>query len=309
MLKRIVEITSPGRRLSKDRGHLVVEGADLSAARVPFDDIEAVIVANPSATFTSGAVVELMDRGAVLVLSDKDFKPAVMMLPLGGHHAQGGRLEAQAAASRPLKKRLWAEIVRRKIEAQHAALQRSGKSDVPLLPLLDRLRSGDPGNVEAIAAQRYFPALFGKDFRRDGVSGPENPLLNYGYSILRAATARAIVGAGLHPSFSIHHVSRGDPLRLADDLMEPFRPTVDLAVIELVTAGLHDLDPKVKKHLAGVLHADFQTDDGVTTLSNALVRLTSSLAGVYEGKRHLLSWPRSRIPLEDPVEDRDVRSE
>ena len=307
-MKQIVEITGPGRRLSRDRGHLVVEGSDLPATRIPLSDIEAVILANPSATFTSGAVVELMERGAVLVLSGPDFRPAVMMLPLDGHHAQGGRLEAQVAASRPMKKRLWAEIIRRKIEAQNAVLLRSGKGDVPLLPLLDRLRSGDPANVEAIAAQRYFPALFGRRFRRDGVTGPENALLNYGYSILRAAAARAIVAAGLHPSFSIHHVSRGDPLRLADDLMEPFRPTVDLAVAELIAEGLHDLAPETKKYLAGILHADFEADDGVTTLSNALVRLTSSLAAVYEGKRRVLNFPVSRIPLEEPTDDQGMHS-
>src|SRR6202012_653600 len=146
--------------------------------------------------------------------------------------------------------------------------------------LTERLRSGDPDNVEARAAQRYFPALFGKGFTRRPGGESTNAFLNYGYTVLRAATARAIVAAGLHPSLAIHHQSKGDALRLADDLMEPFRPAVDLIAKALTADGVDQLDTPTKKRLALVLHADFAFEDGVTTLSNALARLTISLAQV-----------------------------
>src|SRR5262249_10348905 len=198
-------------------------------------------------------------RGAPLVICGTDFRPAAYLLPVSGHHAQGDRMEAQAAAALPVKKRLWSEIVRAKIRAQAAALERHAINPHPVRVLADQVRSGDPENLEARAAQRYFPALFGSEFVRARGGGP-NAFLNYGYTVLRAATARAIVAAGLHPSLSLHHRSKGDGLRLADDLMEPFRPTVDLAAKALLAEGIQEIDTSAKRRLAQVLHADFKTD-------------------------------------------------
>jgi CRISP-associated protein Cas1 len=296
MLGQIVEIEGEGRRLSLERGFLAVTGPDGPLGTVPLDDIEAVILSNPAASLTSQAISALAARGAPLVICGTDFRPAAYLLPVSGHHAQGDRMEAQAAAALPVKKRVWSEIVRAKIRAQAAALERHGINPVPVNVLAGQVRSGDPENLEARAAQRYFPALFGGDFvrsRGDGI----NAFLNYGYTILRAATARAIVAAGLHPSLSLHHRSKGDGLRLADDLMEPFRPTVDLVAKALWAEGVEDLDTPAKRRLAQVLHADFKTDDGVTILSNALGRLAVSLAQVFTRERKTLALPLSRIPV------------
>ncbi|MHA6683982.1 type II CRISPR-associated endonuclease Cas1 [Mesorhizobium sp. A556] len=215
---------------------------------------------------------------------------------MDGHHAQGDRMEAQAQSTLPTRKRLWAELVRAKILAQTAALERTGANPVPLRALAGRVRSGDPDNFEAQAAQRYFPAMFGKGFyrRRDG-DGP-NAMLNYGYTVLRAATARAIVAAGLHPSLSLQHRSRGDALRLADDVMEPFRPAVDLVVHALTLEGVDRLDTATKRRLAEVLHADYVTPEGTTPLSNVLARLAVSLAQVFTGERKKLVFPATAIP-------------
>src|SRR5690606_215333 len=142
----------------------------------------------------------------------------------------GTRIEAQAAASRPMAKRLWADLVRAKVRAQAAALAEFSQPPLVLETLAKRVRSGDPVNIEAQAAQRYWPSLFGPDFRRDRSADGVNALLNYGYMVLRASAARAVVSAGLHPSLGIHHKSAGSSLRLADDLMEPFRPAVDILV-------------------------------------------------------------------------------
>ena len=268
MLGQIVEIEGEGRRLSLERGFLAVAGPDGPLGAVPLDDIEAVILSNPAASLTSQAISALAARG----------------------------MEAQAAAALPVKKRLWSEIVRAKIRAQAAALERHAINPHPVRVLADQVRSGDPENLEARAAQRYFPALFGSEFVRARGGGP-NAFLNYGYTVLRAATARAIVAAGLHPSLSLHHRSKGDGLRLADDLMEPFRPTVDLAAKALLAEGIQEIDTSAKRRLAQVLHADFKTDDGVTILSNALGRLAVSLAQVFTRERKSLALPLSRIPV------------
>lgn len=297
MLGRIIEIEGEGRRLSLDRGFLAVTGPDGPLGSAPLDDVEAVIISNPAASLTTQAIAALMRRGVAIVVSGQDFNPCALMLPMDGHHAQGGRLEAQIAATQPTRKRLWAELITAKIGAQAAALERAGRAAGPVAALADRVRSGDPDNLEAVAAQRYFPAMFGKGFRRFRDGGGVNPLLNYGYTVLRAATARAIVAAGLHPSLGIHHRSRGNALRLADDLMEPFRPAVDLVALRLAEQGFEVLDTAAKRELAGVLHADYSTEDGRSILSNVIVRLAISVAQVFEGGRRSLTLPLSSIPI------------
>ena len=296
MLGRIVEIEGEGRRLSLDRGFLTVAGPNGPLGKVPLDDIEAVILSNPAASFTSQIIAALASRGTPLVMCGNDFRPSAWLLPVDGHHAQGDRMEAQAQSTLPTRKRLWAELVRAKVLAQAAALERTGANPVPIRALAVRVRSGDPSNIEAQAAQRYFPAMFGRGFyrHRDG-DGP-NGMLNYGYTVLRAATARAIIAAGLHPSLSLQHRSRGDALRLADDLMEPFRPAVDLVVLALMREGVDRIDTAAKRRLAEVLHADFVTAEGATPLSNVLARLAISLAQVFTGERKKLVFPASPIP-------------
>lgn len=303
MLGQIVEIEGEGRRLSLDRGFLSVAGPDGNLGKVPLDDIEAVILSNPAASFTSQIIAALALRGAPLVVCGNDFTPSVYILPVDGHHAQGDRVEAQAASTLPTRKRLWAQIVRAKILAQAAALDRIGVNSLPVRVFADKVRSGDSDNLEARAAQRYFPAMFGKGFYRHRDGEGANAFLNYGYTVLRAATARAIVGADLHPSLSLQHRSKGSALRLADDLMEPFRPAVDLVVHALVREGVERLDTDTKRSLVRVLHADFDTAEGVTPLSNVLSRFTGSLAQIYMNERKKLVFPTAPLPLLAPEDE------
>lgn len=301
MLGRIVEITGEGRRLSLERGFLSVSGPDGRLGTVALDDIEAVILSHPAASLTSQAVSALALRGAPLVICGGDFKPSAYVLPVSGYFAQGERIEAQAQATLPTRKRLWADIVRAKIVAQASALERIGGDGKTVKALAVRVNSGDGGNLEAVAAQRYFPAMFGTKFVRGDGKNPINAFLNYGYTVLRAATARAIVAAGLHPSLSIAHHSRGEALRLADDLMEPFRPAVDLLAYRLSREGVDEMTPESKRTLAEVLHADYDTDDGASPLSNVLARLTLSLVQVYLGQRRKLAFAKSPIPMAETV--------
>jgi CRISPR-associated protein Cas1 len=181
--------------------------------------------------------------------------------------------------------------------AQAEALERVGRPSAPLRRLIKDLRGDEAASVEAHAAQRYFPLLFGAGFRRDRDDDGVNALLNYGYTVLRAATARAIVAAGLNPSLSLFHVSRGEAWRLADDLMEPFRPTVDLAALALREAGQTELSPKAKRELTSLLATDFKSEAGVSTLTNVLARLASSLAQAFLGQRPDLAFPSPLLPL------------
>lgn len=297
MLGRIVEISGEGRRLSLYRGFLEISGPEGVLGQVPLDDIEAVIASTPAVSYTNQALTALAERGAPVVICGRNFTPSAFLLPVDGHHAQGERFEAQAGAKLPVRKRLWAEIVKAKVNAQAAAIERIGANPLQLRHLVSRIRSGDPANIEAQAAQKYLPAMFGESFKRDRDADGINAALNYGYTVLRAATARSIVGAGLHPSLGLHHVSKGSSLRLADDLMEPFRPAVDLLVHGLARRSTIELDPPTKRMLVSMLHADYATAEGVSPLSNLLTRLAQSLALVFQGERRFLAWPLEPIPL------------
>jgi CRISPR-associated protein Cas1 len=298
MVGRIVELMTDGSHVSVDRGFLNVRrpGSD---GRVPLDDIEAVLASAQGLTYTNAALAALAERCAPLVICGRDYSPVAVLMPLQGHFQQGQRMAAQAGAARPRLKRLWANIVAAKITAQSLALQRVNVRSERLSRLAINVRSGDPDNCEAQAAQVYWPLLMGGDFRRDRAAGGVNSLLNYGYAVLRAATARAIVGAGLHPSLALHHESQGDPLRLADDLMEPFRPAVDIVARHLMDRKAIAVDAHTKAALAGILYHDYRTSTGRTPLSLCLSRLAGSLAQVFLKEATKLDLPLILCPLPD----------
>jgi CRISPR-associated protein Cas1 len=234
MLRKTIEFATPGTRLSVAHHQLVIERPDLPKATLPIEDLGVVIVDDVRASYTQSVFLELLEAGVTVMVSGRDHLPAGMMLPLDAHHIQTERHLAQVTAGLPLKKRLWQAMVTAKIAQQAAVLHHFTGQDGGLLPLSRRVRSGDPDNLEAQAAQRYWPALFGRDFRRERGMGGINALLNYGYAVVRAAVARAIVAAGLIPSLGVFHSNRSNPFCLADDLFEPYRPYVDWRVRLLV---------------------------------------------------------------------------
>jgi CRISPR-associated protein Cas1 len=197
-----------------------------------------------------------------------------------------------------MKKRLWAQLVRAKILAQSGALAAVGAPSGGFYLLSRKVRSGDPDNVEAEAARRYWPLLFGSDFRRDTDANDINGLLNYGYAVLRAGVARAVMAAGLHPGFGLMHSNRSNPMVLVDDLMEPFRPTVDREVRRLVTRGIVEVDRDAKTELARIMVIDLPTGVGLSPLMTCAERLAQSLARVYAGDGDKLDLPIPPLPLE-----------
>lgn len=299
---RIVEIATTGRSLHLEHGFMAVREDGETVGRVPLDDIDAVISAVPGLFWSGNVLAALAARSVPVVFIGANFKPVAHLLPLAAHHNQGEIIDAQAASSLPVKKRLWARLVKAKIEAQAEVLALTGKDSARLARLRSEVKTGDTTNREALAAQHYWPRLMGDGFRRDRGADGANAMLNYGYAILRAATARAAVSAGLCPSLAVHHASGGDALRLADDLMEPFRPTVDITVHDLVAAGESELTNEVKARLAAVLRIDFITDNGHSPLSHVLVRLAQSLAKVYLNEAKNLSLPKPVRPVLDQLQ-------
>jgi CRISPR-associated protein Cas1 len=226
--------------------------------------------------------------------------PVAWVWPLDGHHVQSLRMRHQLEAGEPLCKRLWQALVRAKISQQSAVLERLGKPHEAFDFLARKVRSGDPENVEAQAARRYWPLLMGDEFRRDRERGGSNAMLNYGYTVLRAGVARAIVSTGLHPSVGLHHSNRGNPMCLVDDLMEPFRPLTDYLVARLIANGASDVTPATKGILARVLSLDMATAQGTTPVFTCLERVAMSLAVAFETGRAELDLPQSLLPLELP---------
>jgi len=297
MAGRVIDIATAGRSLRLTRGFLEISAKDTLPARVPIDDIATVIVSAQGAMLSTNLLARLSENGASVVTIGPDFTPSMVMLPCSGHHDQGRRMRAQADAGKPVRKRLWAQLVRAKILAQAAVLDRKGVGKKRLHRLANEVKSGDPDNREAIAAQLYWPTLFNDKFRRDRNEPGTNAMLNYGYAVLRSCVARAIVSAGLHPSLSLHHISNADAYCLADDLMEPFRPAVDLVVVSLADEHACMDDPETRSRLVGVLDADYDTCNGRSPLNIVAVRLAQSLAAVFEGNKRDLILPDSAIPL------------
>ena len=234
MLRKTIEIASPGTRLSIAHRQLVIERPDQPKATLPIEDVGVVVVDDVRATYTQAVFIELLEAGATVIVTSRDHLPAGMMLPMDAHHVQTERHIAQVEASEPTKKRLWQALIRSKISLQGEVLRTFRGQDGGLIAMSRRVRSGDPDNLEAQAAQRYWPRLFGCTFKRDRTAEGINALLNYGYAVVRAATARAVVAAGLIPSLGVFHKNRSNPFCLADDLLEPYRPFVDWRVRLLI---------------------------------------------------------------------------
>lgn len=304
---RVLEVASDRRHLSLFRGFMVVTDAATreEVTRVPIDDIGAVIANGHGLSYSNNLLEALAVRSAPLVLCGRNHNAIAMLFAVEGHALQAKRFDAQISASRPRRKQVWADIVRAKLAQQAAVLDEVGAPAAPLRSLIRRVRSGDATNVEAQAARRYWSLLFGPAFRRTREAQGVNAMLNYGYTVLRAATARAVVAAGLHPTLGVHHQNEANAMRLVDDLMEPFRPLVDSVVWRLQQDGVEGVSAEVKRDLASVLYVDRTSSEGTTPLMACIVRLATSLAQVYLGDRKELDLPSIEpLPADLPLRSR-----
>lgn len=296
-MDQIVDISQDGRHLSRDRGFLKVEADGAVLGRVALDQITAVITHSHGISWSNSLLVELADRGIPVVLCGANHQPRAMVCPIEGHHLQNARMRAQWDAAQPLIKQSWRQIVIAKIRMQAAALAAIGQPPAPLEHIAQSVQSGDTGNAEAQAARLYWPMIMGKSFRRDANLPDINAILNYGYTVLRAATARAVVAAGLHPTIGLFHSNRANAFALADDLMEPFRPLVDLTARNLAAANGPEVTPDVKRRMAELIALDLPLTGETSPVSVALSRLATSLAQSFETKRLSLALPEAPSPL------------
>lgn len=262
---------------------------------MPLAELAVIVVSHPQVTYTQGVLAGLAESGGAFVACNRQYLPVGLYLPLVGHFAQAERFAAQAHAAQPVCKRLWRQIVREKIRSQAQTLQVLYGCDFGLLGLVSQVHSGDSSNVEARAARRYWPQLFREiEFRRNRDSQDQNLLLNYGYAVLRAIVARAICGAGLHPSLGIHHHNRYNAFCLADDLMEPFRAIVDLAVVEYMRDRdePYGVESAAKQYLIARLTGRYLIGGAQRTLFDTVTRLAGSLVDVFLSGTRELTLPR-----------------
>lgn len=295
---RVIELSETGIFVSRHRGFMLVSQGNDERGRVPIEDISVLIVSGPGCGLSSNLLQALLENNTPVVICGKNYLPAGMFLPISAHHQHAKRLRTQIEASLPLKKRLWQLIVKQKILNQGTILHHFFGKDGGLLMLAKRVGSGDSQNLEAQAAKRYWPRIFGENFVRDPSLEGINSLLNYGYAVLRAGTARAICAAGLHPALGIHHCNQYNPFSLADDLMEPVRPLVDYVVYKLWKSDLTELIPGTKRTLAGILGMELNSKKGASTLQNCLLRMGQTLASSLENGKEDLDIPLSPLPLQ-----------
>lgn len=283
MAWRGLHLSRPAR-LSLADSQVVIAQED-GEVRLPLEDVAWIILDVPHATLTSTLLSACMSAGVVIIATDDRHVPSGVVLPFHQHFRQSEVAHRQIEMSAPLKKRLWQSIVQTKITNQATALALAGADGAKtLLEMARHVGSGDPDNVEARAARFYWSRLF-TDFRRDDGTDLRNSLLNYGYAVIRSGIARALVAHGLMPTFGIHHASVTNAFNLADDLMEPFRPFVDLLARTVVGTDAKragDLTVEDRRAMAGVLFQTASLNGETVTLLVATEHVAESLIRVIE---------------------------
>jgi CRISPR-associated protein Cas1 len=294
MSKRTLLFSNP-YHLHTRLEQLVVDNKETGEVRtIPVEDLGFVVLEHPQITFSQGIMRLFLEHNVAVIFCNEKYLPTGMLLNLDGNQLQTARFRAQLDATEPLKKNLWMQTVQYKVRNQAAVLQAQGRDGQALLQKARSVKSGDTSNEEAKAAAIYWPRLLGADFRRERFGDAPNALLNYGYAILRAATARAIAGSGLHPTLGIFHRNQYNSFCLADDLMEPYRPYVDTLVMDwLAKYGMtNEVTMEVKQHLLGVLTMDVRMENRLRPMLLALSETTSSVAACMEGTRKLVKYPQ-----------------
>ena len=289
---RIIDVTQSGRYLHAERESLIVLEKRKELGRIPLRDIQSILVHSLYGTYSHALLIHLAEYNIPLVVCDKKHMPVALLMPTSNHHLQAGRVQSQARVSKPMRKRIWKDLVKAKIREQSRTLN---EIDTPacmyLLNLRKKVRSGDPNNIEAQAARYYWKKLFGEFFRRDRFLPGINAHLNYGYTILRSGLARAVVAAGISPSLGVGHVNSRNNFCLVDDLLEPFRPLVDRIVWQNRKSWEGDITDQSKENLAGMMQRTVIFDTGETDLFRAMTIVVSSLVQIFENKQKNIVLP------------------
>jgi len=295
MIKRTLVFSNPAY-LSLRNSQLVISLLDKEERTVPIEDIGVLLMEHQQITISHACISAMLENKVAIISCDSSHMPTGLILPLDGGHTQTERFRYQIEASLPLKKQLWQQTIEQKIFNQARVLDELGFDVVNMYRWSRSVRSGDPDNFEARAAAYYWQTIFSDffEFNRHRVGQAPNNLLNYGYAILRAVVARALVSSGLLPTLGIFHRNKYNAYCLADDIMEPYRPFVDKIVYEIVSEGLcfDDLTVELKLKLLQLPQIDVQFEDMTSPLLVGVSRTTASLARCFEGVSRKINYPQ-----------------
>ena len=262
---------------------------------IPIEDIGIVILDHWAITISQYLLSSLLENNAAVITCSRSHLPTGLLLNLDSNSLQGEKFSRQIRAAEPLKKQLWQQTVQMKIKNQAELLNTKGVETGNMRGWIKDVKSGDTENHEARAAAFYWKALFSDNihFYRSPTGPPPNSLLNYGYAILRAITARSLAGSGLLPTVGIHHHNKYNAYALADDIMEPYRPFIDKIVCEITSFGTEDeeLSPRIKKRLLEIASTDIIIDGEKSPLMVGMTRTTASLARCFAGIQKKILYP------------------
>lgn len=293
MIKRTLHFSNPAH-LSVRNSQLVVElrNEERTTQTVPIEDIGIMILEHPQITITSVLMGELLAKKVALISCDSQYMPSGMFLPFESNTEQTARMRTQVESSLPLKKQLWQQTVRQKIQNQANVLIKIGLNNERLLNLKENVLSGDTTNCEGQAASYYWGQLYGSEFMRSRERKSPNAQLNYGYAILRSVVARALTASGLHPSFGIFHRNKYNAFCLADDIMEPYRPFVDWVVLNLLQESeSEELTRDQKIELLKIPQMDMVINDIKRPLFHAVSITTAGLNKCFSGEIRKIPYP------------------
>jgi len=293
MIKRTLFFSSACKLSVKDKQLLIENRETGELNQAPIEDIGFIVFDNPAIIITQYLLQEFSENNVAAVFCNSKHHPSSMLLHLDTNNIQTEIFSAQVNVKEPLKKQLWQQTIKAKINNQAALLKFLGKDPSPLIYISKKVKSGDTGNAEARAARIYWKTLFGGDFRRDRYGEQPNSGLNYGYAILRAAVARSLSGSGLLPALGIHHKNRYNSFCLADDIMEPYRPYIDLVVyrLEKELKEKEELTKEMKAELLKTLTVDVKINKKKSPLMIGLSQTTASLARCLAGKAKKIQYP------------------
>jgi CRISP-associated protein Cas1 len=295
MIKRTLYFGSPAY-LKTTNEQLVFESHETGETKsMPIEDIGVLILDHQQITVSQALIAKLLESNVAFVTCDDSHHPTGLLLNLDGNTLQSQKFQDQIEASVPLKKQLWQQTVIAKLLNQASMLESIRVPVKNIRNWATEVKSGDSSNLEATAAVYYWKNLFPEflEFRRERYGPPPNNLLNYGYAILRAVVARALVSSGLLPTFGIFHRNQYNAYCLADDIMEPYRPFVDRVVLGIVRMNgrFLEMTPSMKKELLGMPAMDVRIDGEKSPLMVAVQKTTASLAKCFSGRTRKLLYP------------------
>lgn len=279
-MNRIVEISNPAYLRTSNR-QLLIEQEGKLASSIPFEDLHVVILCHPRITISQATLQQCLAFNVPLIVCDEKHLPIGFLHAPFSNSLHSKLVRHQASAKLPLKKQLWKAMVSSKVAHQGELLIRLGRSGHQIVQLSRKIKSGDPENIESQAASLYWVALFGREFRRNPSQEGINALLNYGYSVLRASTARALAGCGLNTALGVFHRNQYNPFCLADDLMEIARPLIDERVLAIVSEHPPEVNKASKAELLTIVNCEVEFHGNAYFLSHALQRSARSLADAF----------------------------